>query len=389
MMEEAPTVKEGKTTKTFELTSDKGNKYIFTFKNIKSTSLLIEALFDDGIVKTFFESEFTLEKIKENKAFISYDTIDDILEELFPLIDENEISLFEKEENQIKFIFDLPFRKYKTMEFLISEKKKTSDAKIDELYDIIIKQNKEIKDLKMNSEKELKDLKSNSQKEIKDLKTKLNDVINELKIMAEQISKLEIEHEKVLKKKKYEDNIIVDGKSDIFNSLDEIDFIIARLRSDQKLVNKKIIMKLLFKATRDGQHCSKFHSKCDGKVQQLVFVKTTKGEVFGGYTEIGFRSRNDSLVDNNAFVFSFLTKKIYNSKNNMKVIYDNSTNGPCFKASFYGAIYIPSNMLEDKSHTCDIKNSYFKGMSIDYELNNGVEYFFAQEIEVYQILCNY
>ena len=363
MMEEAPTVKEGKTTKTFELTSDKGNKYIFTFKNIKSTSLLIEALFDDGIVKTFFESEFTLEKIKENKAFISYDIIDDILEELFPLIDENKISLFEKEENQIKFIFDLPFRKYKTMEFLISEKKKTSDAKIDELYDIIIKQNKEIKDLK----------------------TKLNDVTNELKIMAEQISKLEIEHEKVLKKKKYEDNIIVDGKSDIFHSLDEIDFIIARLRSE----NKKIIMKLLFKATRDGQHCSKFHSKCDGKVQQLVFVKTTKGEVFGGYTEIGFRSRNDSLVDNNAFVFSFLTKKIYNSKNNMKVILDSSTDGPYFNASSYGAISIYSNMLEDESHTCDIKHSYFKGMSIDYELNNGVKNFFAQEIEVYQILYNY
>ena len=385
MMEEAPTVKEGKTTKTFELTSDKGNKYIFTFKNIKSTSLLIEALFDDGIVKTFFESEFTLEKIKENKAFISYDIIDDILEELFPLIDENKISLFEKEENQIKFIFDLPFRKYKTMEFLISEKKKTSDAKIDELYDIIIKQNKEIKDLKMNSEKEFKELKSNSQKEIKDLKTKLNDVTNELKIMAEQISKLEIEHEKVLKKKKYEDNIIVDGKSDIFHSLDEIDFIIARLRSE----NKKIIMKLLFKATRDGQHCSKFHSKCDGKVQQLVFVKTTKGEVFGGYTEIGFRSRNDSLVDNNAFVFSFLTKKIYNSKNNMKVILDSSTDGPYFNASSYGAISIYSNMLEDESHTCDIKHSYFKGMSIDYELNNGVKNFFAQEIEVYQILYNY
>lgn len=253
------------------------------------------------------------------------------------------------------------------MEFLISEKKKTSDAKIDELYDIIIKQNKEIKDLK----------------------TKLNDVTNELKIMAEQISKLEIEHEKVLKKKKYEDNIIVDGKSDIFNSLDEIDFIIARLRSDRNLVNKKIIMKLLFKATRDGQHCSEFHSECDGKVQQLVFVKTTKGEVFGGYTEIGFRSRNDLLVDNNAFVFSFLTKKIYNSKNNMKVIFDNSDYGPCFKARVYGAIYIPSNMLKDESHTCDIKHSYFKGMSIDYELNNGVENFFAQEIEVYQILYNY
>ena len=275
------------------------------------------------------------------------------------------------------------------MEFLISEKKKTSDAKIDELYDIIIKQNKEIKDLKMNSEKELKELKSNSQKEIKDLKTKLNDVINELKIMGEQISKLEIKHEKVLKKKNYEDNIIVDGKSDIFNSLEEIDFIIARLRSDRKLENKKIIMKLLFKATRDGQHCSKFHSKCDGKVQQLVFIKTTKGEVLGGYTEIGFRSRNNSSVDNKAFVFSFLTKKIYNSKYNEKVICDHSNFGPYFNASYLGTILIESNMLENQSYTCDIKNSYFNGMSIDYELNNGVQCFFAQEIEVYQILYNY
>ena len=145
---EAPTIKEDKSQKTFDLNSNKGNKYIFTFKNIKSTSLLIEALFDDGIVKTFFESEFTLEKVKENKAFISYDTIDEILEELFPLIDENKIHLFEEEGNKIKIIFDLPFKKYKNMDFLVSEKKKTSDAKIDELYEIIITQNKEIKDLK-------------------------------------------------------------------------------------------------------------------------------------------------------------------------------------------------------------------------------------------------
>ena len=153
-MEEAPTIKDDKNQKTFELTSDKKNKYTFTFKNIKSTSLLIEALFDDGIVKTFFESKFTLDKIKENKAFLSYDTIDEILEELFPLIDENKIHLFEEEGNKIKIIFDLPFKKYKDMIFLVDEKKKTSDAKIEELYEIIITQNKEIKDLKSNLKKE-------------------------------------------------------------------------------------------------------------------------------------------------------------------------------------------------------------------------------------------
>ena len=363
---EAPIIKDDKSQKTFELKSDKGNKYIFTFKNIKSTSLLIEALFDDGIVKTFFESEFTLDKIKENKAFISYDTIDEILEELFPLIDENKINLFEEEGNRIKLIFDLPFKKYKNMVFLICEKKKTSDAKIDELYEIIITQNKEIKDLK----------------------SKLNDVENKLENLIEKMTKLEKENKMVLKKKKYEEDIIINSKSDIFNSLDEIDFIIARLKCDRKLQNKKITMKLLFKATRDGQNCSKFHCKCDNKVQQLVFIKTTKGEIFGGYTEKGFRSRNGSIVDNNAFVFSFSTKMIYNAKYNEEVIFDHSSYGPYFNGNSYGAFYIPSNMLEDESKTCTIKNSRFDGMTIDYELNNGKQCFYVQEIEVYQILYN-
>ena len=383
-MEEAPTIKNDKNQKTFELKSDKENKYVFTFKNIKSTSLLIEALFDDGIVKTFFESEFTLDKIKENKAFISYDTIDEILEELFPLIDENKVHLFEEEGNKIKIIFDLPFKKYKNMIFLISEKKKTSDEKIDELYEIIITQNKEIKELKSNSEKE----KANLEKEIKDLKSKLNDVINKLENLGEKMSKLEKENKKILKKKKYDEDIILNTKSDIFNSLDEIDFIIARLKRDTKLQNKKIIMKLLFKATRDGQHCSNFHSKCDKKVQQLLFIKTTKGQIFGGYTEEGFRSRNTSIVDNNAFVFSFSTKKIYNAKNDKCAIYDYSGYGPCFFGTTLNIFTIHSNMLEDKCNTCTISESNFDGMTINYELNNGEKYFYAQEIEVYQILYN-
>ena len=106
------------------------------------------------------------------------------------------------------------------MNFLVSEKKKTSDAKIDELYEIIITQNKEIKDLK----------------------SKLSDVENKLENLIEKMSKLEKENIKALKKKKYKEDIIINAKNDIFNSLDEIDFIIARLKRDTKLQNKKITM---------------------------------------------------------------------------------------------------------------------------------------------------
>ena len=153
-MEEESKLNDDSSQKTFKITSDKENKYIVTFKNIKSTLLLIEAEFDDENNKTFFESEFTLDKIKENKIFYFYDSIDEILEELYPLINEKKIQLIEEQGNKIIIIFELPLKKYKSLTFLINEKKKTSDEEIDNLNNIISTKNKGIKDLKSNLKKE-------------------------------------------------------------------------------------------------------------------------------------------------------------------------------------------------------------------------------------------
>ena len=130
-----------------------------------------------------------------------------------------------------------------------------------------------------------------------------------------------------------------------------------------------------------------FHERCDGNVQQLVFIKTTKGEIFGGYTEIGFNSRDGSHKDNNAFVFSLYTRKIYNIKTDKTAIYDNQSYGPCFEGNTC-IICIYSKMFTVQSHTCSIKDSYFDGITSDFEINNGEQYFNIQEIEVYQILYN-
>ena len=45
-------------------------------------------------------------------------------------------------------------------------------------------------------------------------------------------------------------------------------------------------------------------------------------------------------------------------------------------------------MLADKSKTCERDESYFNGITSDFEINNGEKYFNIQEIEVYQILYN-
>ena len=360
--------------KTFKLTSNKGNDFILTFKSIKSDTLLISAMFDDKVIKTFFESEFTLQKIQENKAFSIYDSIAEILNELLPLIDDGKINLLEDEENEvkvIKIIFELPFKKYKNIDFVINEKKKTNKEQIDELYNIIIIQNKEISNLKENFD--------NMKTNMKNLDEKIND-------MEKRISNLEKDKKEILKHSKFENDFVIKIKSNIFSSFDEIDFIIERLKNDIKLRNKKISFNLLFKATRDGEKGSYFHKKCNGKVQQLIFIKSTKGEIFGGYTEIGFRSRGGEHKDNNSFVFSFSTKKIYDIQNDCVAIYDDKDYGPCFAGKGAYTIYIYPNMFNDKSHTNKSSESNFKGIKTNYEINNGEEYFYIQEIEVYQVL---
>ena len=371
-MEEAPIPTDTPKEKTFELNSNKNNKFIITFRNIESSSLLISAVFDDQILKIFYETEFTLEKIKENKAFISYDKIEEILSELFILIDEGKIHLME-EKNNICIKFDLPFQKYKKIVFVIEEKKKTNEEKINELYNIIIKQNKEITFLKTN---------------LNLMKSKLENIEINNKDLNKIMIKLENENKQILNNNNFEEKIITNLKSKIIDSFDKIDFIINRLQDSPKLKNKKISFNLLFKATTDGQLASDFHKKCDGKVQQLIFIKTTEGETFGGYTKVGFRNRGNAFKDNNAFVFSCYNKKIYNIKKEQNAIMDFQSNGPCFYSNGDYIIYIPNKMFDDLSYTCSISSSYYEGMTMDYEINNGDKYFNIQEIEVYQILYN-
>ncbi len=106
--------------KEFELTSNKNN--IFKIRLINNFSgLLIKSDKINEINKQFYETLFPLEKIKENKAFAFYESIDEILSELFPLIDEGKVILNE-ETNFINLCILLPFQKFKNLEFQIYEK---------------------------------------------------------------------------------------------------------------------------------------------------------------------------------------------------------------------------------------------------------------------------
>ena len=82
---------------------------------------------------------------------------------------------------------------------------------------------------------------------------------------------------------------------------------------------------LIYRASKDGFESTNFHSKCDGKPNTLIIIKSNNGNVFGGYTEQTWNQTgtygSDYKADPNSFIFSLINKlnkpiKIKWSKNN-------------------------------------------------------------------------
>ncbi|KAJ5066549.1 pep-cterm sorting domain-containing protein [Anaeramoeba ignava] len=69
-------------------------------------------------------------------------------------------------------------------------------------------------------------------------------------------------------------------------------------------------MKKGFSAKRDGFNSQNWHKAVDGKGKTLVIIKTKDNFIFGGFTQVGFKSGNPGYInDSNAFIFSLRNDK--------------------------------------------------------------------------------
>ena len=67
--------------------------------------------------------------------------------------------------------------------------------------------------------------------------------------------------------------------------------------------------KLLYRASRDGFKASSFHAKCDNQPSTLTIIKTTGGDIFGGYTAVAWDSTSGYKNDPKAFIFSLVNAR--------------------------------------------------------------------------------
>jgi len=173
-------------------------------------------------------------------------------------------------------------------------------------------------------------------------------------------------------------------KSKIIPKLEDFKFIYEELCKKLNKTKLKFIQK--FNVLKDGDSSKEFHKKCDNIGPNLSIIKTKENIIFGGFTMNNWSCGTTNKKDDLAFLFNFQNKKIYNIKKGDNAIYCSNSllinyyNGK----GNYSSLYVNNNCLKEKGLTCPKSDTSYN-FSKNYELNNGNQYFYVSEMEIYEV----
>ena len=121
------------------------------------------------------------------------------------------------------------------------------------------------------------------------------------------------------------------GMDSIIRNLSHLNFIEENIiKKIEVKENQKILYKLLYKASKDGDNGKIFHEKCDNFSPTLSIIKTNNNLIFGGFTSQTWNCNKSNKNDNKAFCFQVNKKKIYNIIKDKYAIYCGNSYGPSF-----------------------------------------------------------
>ena len=209
-----------------------------------------------------------------------------------------------------------------------------------------------------------------------------NEIIIKLKKYIKYIKRIPGVNELI---EPYDTDEIFYPKSNIIKKIEDFNFIYQELC--QKLYKNELKFVQKFNVLKDGDSATKFHEKCDNIGPNLSIIKTKENIIFGGFTMNNWSGNDIYKKDDLAFVFNLQNKKIYNIKRGENFIYCHKDNLIVFhncKGNYF-TLYVSNNCLWNPSNTCSNNDSSFQNFTIDYELNNGNQFFYVSEMEIYEI----
>ncbi len=280
---------------------------------------------------------------KNYRFFLQFETTEEVVNSLSIMVKNNNIKILEEDKkmkieitntnNQRTFGIDVPI------------KEKNIRMEVDGLTNYMSSLNERVTSLE-NKNKEL-------EKQVKELMS--------IKDEYEKLKQLEIKN----KNRYFKDSSIV--------KLEDEDTIMTWFEKKPSQFNKLLDSKI------DGDSTNAFENKCAKKCPTMVFVKTTNGYRFGGFTTILWTNGSYGK-DNKAFLFSLDRKEKYNITDENYANYLSS--GSFFQ--FGGcALRLYNNCTSNKSNYVDTNS--FTTVPANYAINGGEQCFTVSSYEVYQI----
>ena len=322
------------TKESFEIHSNEKNYILKVSLNDKLIFFEVEEknIFPKGEYNIYLSLE---ELGKINKYFLQFDTLKEVLESLKKLIEKNNLSII-KDERKMKIKIVNPAND-KEIFINVPLKEKDLKSEIDSLIPYVASLSERIQVL----EKKL-------------------DEIYIYKEILEEIRKEKIEKEL--------------NKSQILN-LNEKELFLSWLENKPKKI------KLLLDSRIDGDLTQTFYNKCSGKYPTVVFVKTTKGHRFGGYSSIPWKNLSGQCAeDEKNFIFSLDKQKKYNI---IKPKYAIQTHSSYFAFGGGNDFHVNGKCTTYTNNYNNNSGTY--NTTETYELNGGEQYYTVSSYEVYQI----
>ena len=246
--------------------------------------------------------------------------------------------------------------------------------------------------IKINAQKILEELEEDVKKldDFKKLFEKYKKENSELKIEIKNL-KAQIE---MNKKNEASNREIKNQQLSVTNSNFHIEEFISKNKMDilKKWIknsstyfkNKTFHFSLIYKATVHGDSAQNFHKNVDGKGPLLIIVKTTENKIIGGYTSKPWSSSNDRQKDDDAFLFTFESYKMYIIKKSSYACLHLTKEGPVFGNSY--ELFISDECLNNQKSFVNGESKCFKIYDKKNLLNNQQKtYFKVLDYEVHQI----
>jgi hypothetical protein len=182
-----------------------------------------------------------------------------------------------------------------------------------------------------------------------------------------------IDPEKQLSKSSQSSHVIISEFPSIFERFKEKSFV------------------LLWRGSKDGFNARQFHQRCDGHRNTLTIIEDIRGNIFGGFTPIAWKSRSRSpyeIADESlqSFIFTFR-----NPQHTQPIIFPlraDKFKQAIFSRDSFGPRFGVSDILI--SSDCDSQKCQTRDFGHTYDVNFNVQltkfgYFIVKEIEIFEI----